>query len=498
MALWSRLASFITGGAVASAAAEGVRPVLEPVRQHAWQRNQVRVLDAASAARLRAQGHITDAAAEEEASRNGIDGNRLRAIIAMIQAAPALGEASRMLNREKISRDEFNAALAQHMIPPEWWDGLYDLTHDKLDPVQLANAIHRGLIPDPGLLAVPPPSGEGNVPAYPVYDIDALAEAKADGFDRDRLGVLVGLMGLPMGSHEAAQAVFRGILTREDFDRAIAEGNTRNEWGHAIFEQTRQIPTARDFFENALRGYHDLKWAQEQAKRHGMSDADSLVIYQNQGRPMALTNITKALARGGTFHPEPGEIEDPYMASIVEGNLKPGYYDLARHLVYTYPSAFVIRALAQEGTIGGTADVKQILLEMGWKPDFAEKVAEAWTTTSGGVSSEVKSEQTRLRATAHRSYVANMSDDAAAARALESAGVAAADVAAILAVWKAERELIRAQLSAADIRKAYQKVSVNVATGAGWTYDDAIAALMDRGWSMQQAQDYLNIPAGGG
>jgi hypothetical protein len=77
---------------------------------------------------------------------------------------------------------------------------------------------------------------------------------------------MVGLQGLPMGPHEAAQALFRGIITHGDYIAAFNESNNRNEWAEAVLEQSKQIPTARDFFENALRGYHDFAWAQEQAE----------------------------------------------------------------------------------------------------------------------------------------------------------------------------------------------------------------------------------------
>lgn len=388
MALWSRLATFVTGGAVARAASDGVSPVLEPVRQHAWQQNQLKVLDPMAAARLRVQGLITDAEAVEEASRSGIGANRLAALEALIASAPPQGELGRMLNRHTIKRDDFDAAMAKHEIPPKWWDALYDLTHEKLDPVQLANAIHRGLVDDPGLLAVPAPTGTGNVPAYPVYPIDALDEAKAAGLDRTRLGVLVGLMGLPMGVHEAANAVFRKIINKTDFQRAVAEGNTRNEWGEAIFEQSRQIPTARDFLENALRGYRDLQHAIEGAALHGMTPEHATLIYQNQGRPMNVRQITQALARGGIFKPEPGELTDPYEASIVEGSIKPAYYDLSKALRYTLPSVFAIRGLATSG-VWDFAKTRERLLWWGWIPEDATDVARAWTGAHAGGGKEL-------------------------------------------------------------------------------------------------------------
>jgi hypothetical protein len=51
-----------------------------------------------------------------------------------------------------------------------------------------------------------------------------------------------------------------------------------------------------------------------------MSPEDALVIYQNQGRPMNIRQITQALSRGGEFHPEPGEMTDPYRVDRGRGH----------------------------------------------------------------------------------------------------------------------------------------------------------------------------------
>src|SRR5262249_50958552 len=156
-------------------------------------------------------------------------------------------------------------ALKRLGLEQEWIDALWNVREEILSPGELAAAIHRGIVPDPGLLIGEQPQPPFNVEAYPVYPIDSLKEAEGSGYDRDRLGVLVGLQGLPMGTHEAAQAFFRGIITHGDYIRAFNESNSRNEWAGAVLDQTRQIPTARDFMENALRGHHDFNWAAEQA-----------------------------------------------------------------------------------------------------------------------------------------------------------------------------------------------------------------------------------------
>lgn len=209
---------------------------------------------------------------------------------------------------------------------------------------------------------------------------------------------------------------------------------------------------------------------------------------------MAVRAITQALARGGKFKPEPGEIKDPYDAAIIEGNLKPAYYDLAHALRYTLPSVFAIRGLAQSG-VWDEAKTALRLKQSGWLPADADEVAKAWTTKQAATAdTHVAKAQTQLWNTTHSSYVGNEITDAPARRALAAAGVAAASIPDVLKIWQAERDLIRKQLSPADIRKAFQKGAKNTATGATWTRAEAIAALVALGYSVQTANDYLDIP----
>ena len=401
-----RLQTFLFGAAIGRASSDAITPVLEPVRQHAWFKNQNKVLDPGTAAEAVAQRVITEDEGQFDAERGGIGDNRLGALIRMAQEYPGVGELDKMSNRKLIGDDLVNEALARHKIPQKYHAAVKGLFQDLLTPGELAAAIHRGLVPDAGLLLGEQPEPPFKVEAYPVQDIDPIKEAAGSGYDTKRLHTLVGLQGLPMGPHEAAQALFRNIITHGDYIRAFNTSNMRNEWAQAILDQTRQIPTARDFFENALRGYHDLKWAQEEAKRHGMSEADSLVIYQNQGRPMNVHQITQALARGAPFEPEQGEIKDPYLASIVEGPLKPAYYKLAESLKYTLPSTFAMRQLAESG-VWSEAKTAERLKWAGWLPADADEVAKAWTqtTATAKVDPYIAKADNQLWTALHKAYV---------------------------------------------------------------------------------------------
>src|SRR5262249_18819342 len=147
-------------------------------------------------ARLVAQGLLGAGDVEDAAGRTGYAPERVLELVQVLLTTPGMGELREMLNRGTVTETQARHAFAKHQIEPQFWDALVKLALEILDPSQLAAAIHRGLIPDPGLLKGEQPSGPRNVEAYPVYPIDALKEAKGSGYDRDRLGVLVGLQGL--------------------------------------------------------------------------------------------------------------------------------------------------------------------------------------------------------------------------------------------------------------------------------------------------------------
>jgi hypothetical protein len=474
--------------AAAFAAGVAIGPVLGPPVQAI--RNEVNAQypfvppGAGTLAEGVAQGQVNEKQARAWAAETGIGDDAFSALVAIANVGPGMAEAFNLWRRKQINEAGFRRALKRLGLEQEWIDALWNVREAVLDQADLARAIHRGLIPDPGLLQGSLPSGTGNVPAYPVYPIDALEEAQAAGYDRDHLGVLVGLQGNPMGAHEAAQAQFRGILTDNDYLRAISEGNTRNEWADAIREQSRQIPTARDYLENALRGYSNLGDAIRGASRHGMNAADATLIYQNQGRPMNIHQITQALARGAKFKPEPGELTDPYDASVVEGNIKPAYYELAKALRYTLPSAFVMRQLASSG-VWDEAKTAERLKWAGWFPQDADEAAAAWThpSTSTSVNPRVKRAQDQVYNATHSSYLNNEIERDVAISTLEKIALTPALAGQVVDLWEIENGVLIKPLTAAQIKKAY---SAN-----DFTVDEATARLVDQQWSAADAAVYL-------
>ena len=353
------------------------------------------------------QGQIAHDVAQGIANQSGISDANFDRMVAIANVGPGSGYAFELWRRGEIDEAGFRRAVKRMGLEQEWIDDLVKIKGSLLTPGELAAAIHRGLVPNAGLVLGEQPEPPFKVDAYPVYPVDPVAEAAGSGYDKDRLGVLVGLQGLPMGVIEAAHSFWRGIITHGDYIRAFNTSNSRNEWAEAVLEYSRQIPTARDFMENALRGHHDFEWAAQQAGRHGMTRDDAFLIYQNQGRPLNLHQISQGLAWGGEYKPGPGDDPDPWMQAVLLGAVRPEYYDLQKHLKYIVPSTFAIRALAESG-VWDEAKTATRLKQAGWIPEDAEEVAKAWTTQTAATPKEnpyVSKADNQLWTALHKAYV---------------------------------------------------------------------------------------------
>jgi hypothetical protein len=344
---------------------------------------------------------------------------------------------------------------------------------------------------DPGFLPVGPPSAVGKVPAFPVSPLDPTAEAASSGINSERLFVETALVGLPLSLDAAASAYFRGIIEHPDFLRAVSEGNTRNEWGAAALEQARQIPSAANFVAGHIRGWIDETAMHDGAARHGMSAADTDLLFKIQGRPLTWHQVWIGLQRGGVYDGPIADIDPAFLHSLRQSDIRPEWYNLAWHSRYTYPSAFVMRALTQDGTLS-EAQAESDLIDMGWRPERAKQAAAHWA--AGGATKgdpHVAKAEVQLWTTLHRSYIAEESDDATVEADLDLLGVPQGVHPRILNLWQHERELIRKQLTPAQVKKAWKKSVINPATGVAWTLEDATAALVARGYSLNDATTYL-------
>ncbi len=405
----------------------------------------------------------------------------------MTLTAPGTGELLNMLRRGTINPGNFTHGLRKARLEPMWDAALAQLAVQYIGLGDIATAIVRGAVPAPSWVPVPPPTTTDKVPRFPVTNIDPIALAAKLGYDEDMLRIMTARSGLSLAPILATQALFRGALSDNDWLLAIAEGDLRTEWAQTLKEAARAIPSPSEYAESWLRGWRTQAEAEAGAALHGMTPGHLGLLYELKGRPVTFHEITTGLARGGTYPSQYTDIPEPYRKSAQESDIRPEWASLHYHNRYTYPSAFVLRTLAQAGDLGGQQAVEQVLLEIGWKPSFATQVSTAWTGGVAAGDSHVAKAQTQLWATTHKSYVAREIDNPTATTAIEAAGVAPASVPAVLNLWNEERNLIRKQLSPAQIKKALATSTTNPATGVAWTEAEAIAALLARGYDQADA-----------
>lgn len=477
--------SIIVGVGVGAAASAALQPALEIPRQEAWKRNRNRVLNPELLARLVAQGGVSLDAARGEAARDGYASDKLDALVYLAQTVPPVAEALTLWRRGLLSDALWRHVLVRVGFDERYVAGLTELKESEpLSPQDLAYAVVRGLVPDENILPVPPPTQGGKVPRFAVTPLSPTAEAARSGMNAERFRVLVGRSGLSMAPVMAAQAFFRGVIERVDYDIAIAEGDLRNEWRDAILGASRAILSPHEYAELELRGWINQAQRDAGAARHGMEPAEAQLLFDMTGRPIPVHQVTTGEARGGEFNGDHGHIPAPFLRSLEESNVRPEWYSLAYANRYSYPSAFVLRTLVQTHELT-EAEGKQTLLDIGWNPTLATKVAARWAggTAAAGDPHVTKAEM-QLWATLHRSYLDEETDEAQARVLLGVLGVAAGSEPKVLGLWNHERDLRRRTLTEAQIKKAWKDTKFNRAT--------AIARLEALGLSAADAATLLD------
>jgi hypothetical protein len=440
----------IVGVGVGGAVAAALEPAFEVPKQEAWARNANKILDAELLARLVAQGGIAlgdpgapaPGTAYEDALRDGFAADKLEALIYLAQSVPGVGEALRVLRRDPKFAGLFAHSLVKQGIDQRYHAGLTDLQHEKLDYAVLANAIVRGIVKAPFDLPYTPPTRTGNVAAFPTSDIDAALEVAAGGFDVSRLFVATAIAGRPMGPEAAASATFRGILTDDDYLRAILEGDVRGEWAEAIFEHARAIPQVSDYINAEIRGWITTKERNDGIARHGMSPADGDLLFERTGRPATGHQVHIGWARGGTNTAAGTTEREVFNKAIRESDIRPEWTDLLWAGRYTYPPFFALRALMQGGALSA-AEGEQILLYEGWEPGFAKLVAEFFTkgTAAAKTNPYVVKAQGQLWTEAHKAFVKDGTPRSIIEPLLTTLVADGADRDAIFQLWTDERAI---------------------------------------------------------
>src|SRR5205823_15031670 len=133
---------------------------------------------------------------------------------------------------------------------------------------------------------------------------------------------------------------------------------------------------------------------------------------------------------------------------------------------YAYPAVFQVNRLVLGKAI--TPDVGRDWLEkQRYAPEVLDAFTQFWTASVGDTAVPadpwVTQAFSQLWGTTHRTFIASESNEDDATARFTAIGIAPDAQPYILELWRLERELIRKQLTPAQIKKAYAKLSKNYA-----------------------------------
>lgn len=474
---------YAVGFGLGVALGRALGPLAVSLEQEAFSADPSRALDPQDAARIVAQALEAMGWGEGEAAQSGINSGRFDLLAQLEIQAPPVGQLLDMLRRSTVSDGDFAHGLRKAQLDSRYDAAIRQLTQRPLEGAELANAIHRGNMDGGDLLPFPAPRDPGRIPQYPISTLDPLEQAAWSGMSHDQLGVLVANAGLPLAIGEMLQLLNRGEVTEDDVRRAVAHSNLRNEYMDAALLLRRRLLTPREYAEGELRGVLAHNEAVAGAALSGLEAADYATLFATVGRPLAVHQIVTGLARGGTYGGGYDSVPEPYRDAIRRSAIRPEYADLAHANRYNYPSAFVLRSLVQGGELT-QAEGHKVLLEIGWPPDLADKVASAWGGTSTAAADKhVAKAETSLWSTLHRSYVNSLTTDAEAQPDLLAAGVDASAVPQVLELWQRERTITRRSLTPSQLKKAVKDQLLTEA--------DAMARLAALGYDQADATTLL-------
>jgi hypothetical protein len=505
----------VAGIAIAGASEDAIKPILEPAGQNAWARRPWKVLPPNVAAQIRAREALTDELSAgiplsgidlvDDARRSGVGTARFGVMTELSRTWPSVAQLLDLRRRNLafgtgITRGEFRNALRRQGYREATINQLDDLLVAHLDVADIANAIQQGFVPNDGILpAASPPApdwqhaqGPFSIPVEQI-GIDPTNEAAYHGLDPAHLKVLAELVGLPPGEEALLDMWRRGIIDGEGYATGLREGHTKTKWTAALSARFYQLLTPGTLVQRRLRGYDDDATFHDRMRLHGFRAQQADDWFEASGRPLAPQQMLDLIARKGPSPTGAGAFSfKDFRQGMVESDIKPKYSTPAEALYHKYPPLFQLRRAVESGGIT-KGRAREIMLIERYEVQDIDGLLASWNATGTTADPHVTKAENQLWTTLHRSYVAEESDDAVADQTLTTIGVSDAARPRVVELWKLERELIRKQLTPAQIKKAYAKPVLNPATGANWTVDDARAALIARGYSLADADTFLEL-----
>lgn len=465
----SEAAGFALGGAMRSP----LEPPLVELTNETWktfvEAGITVPTDPGDAAEIAAEDVASVAWAKDQAKQRGYGGDQMDKLIGAVRNAPGMGELFQLWRRGLISQGDFAHGLDKARLEPRWKPPLEGLHDVLLSSEELAMMQQQGFV-DQGR---------------------ADAEGGQQGVTPERQQLRFEASGLPPGIVEGLQMLRRGIIDEATFAQIVREGHTKTKYTGVLTQLRDVVLNANDYVTNAIRGWSNRDAMVAGGALTGHSAEQMDLLFQNHGRPLSWHQIFIGLRRGGTYQGDIGGIDPAFLKGLRESDIRPEWYNLAWAQRFTYPAAFVLRALVQGGDLTA-AQGEQILLYEGWEPTLAKTVTAKWAQGSSAAAKEATASDVLTlydsghitQAEAHAELVALGYDAAEATKKIELIGarrVASAKTAAV-----------------GDMHGDFKKGALNApAVEAGLTalgFEPWVIAAIVKAWSAYRAAEAAQPP----
>jgi hypothetical protein len=503
---FGRTASEGAAFAIGTAVGPTLIPAVRFLENEAWQQAQTMPLRPQDAAQAEAQQVAAGLDKASEAHMSGINAERFAAMVDIHRAYPGLNELLELRRRDLITEAELLTLLNRLGFTDTNAARLANLQTVLLSPADLAMMRQQGFI-----------------------DVARQhSESALQGVDSERADLLFEISGLPPGIETAMEMWRRGIIDQPTFAQIVREGHTKTKYTADLEALKRALLNPATVVNLYLRGWITQADFHSRMALHGYDAGESDDWYDASGRPATTLQMVKGYRRGGRI-PGVADSEHAHVEkAVVQSDIRPEDLDVIFAGRESYPSAFVMRRLVADGAVT-TAEAADILYKNAWPRDLADKAAASWAvgtgTTKKGLTvtdlaneyeaawitrtqyvtglkelgyddataaakadaedaKRVRLARNQLVARVHSQYVAHRISLATATNALNSAGVPARVRDSLLPDWTAERDLTADALTAAQIKKAWQKVMM--------TRAEAISRLEFKGYDAADAALYLD------
>jgi hypothetical protein len=457
--------------ALGEAAAPAIRPFAQTLENDAWAAHRVLPPTIYTTAPAAARGKIAVADVQGWGHSLGYSDDVIKKLMDGSLAGPDLADLFALWRRGFIDQGGFERGLTNLGVMGSWWGHLEQLKRVHLSPDQAANARQQQFI-----------SAQEQRDTAALFGI---VPADAD--------VQFELAGLPPGVETGLQMWRRSIIDQGTFDRIVAEGHTKTKYTGDLEQLKRVLLSPGTAVRARLKGHIDDAEMHARGTDWGYTNADMDLWYQAEGRPATAHQIHIGYQRGASLPGASSEREAITIATK-QSDIRPEYADLIFAGRDTYPSLFQLNRLVTASAITA-AKAADWATKAGLNHEVVATLETYWQGLTGGTTADphITKADNQTWTALHRAFLGSVVNPATVQQGFQLLGVPVTSQQAILDRWTYERNLERKRLTPAQVKKAWSEGVHNDATNAPWTRDEAVAYLVELGYSVADADTFLNI-----